>query len=59
MCWEGGKKVCFFKTFHNDAVFTVRELTVRYPVKGNNPFGVQRGQRKCEISSLLQCVVCH
>lgn len=48
----------FFKTFYDDAIFTVRELKVKHPVC---LFSVQTGHRKCEIFCSLQpssCIPC-
>lgn len=53
-----GKKGVFFKTFHNEVIFTVGELKVKCPVQENNVFSVQTGQRKCEISCSLHSSLC-
>ena len=56
----GGKKSVFFsKRFI--MMLCLRSGSWRWGIQSRRiiPFGVQRGQRKCEISSSLQCITCH
>ena len=60
VCREGKKKCVFFsKRFI--IMLCLRSGSWRWGIQSGGiiPFGVQRGQRKCEISNSFQCIMCH